>query len=83
MPRTKAKTPDQTPDAPVLATRPQNRHLRGGDPTTFGLTPLAEGEATKPVRVRAKADTLAWWEQWTAEERGRLVEQLIASGARP
>lgn len=35
-----------------MSERPQNRHLRP-NPEALGVTPLREGELSRPVRVRA------------------------------
>jgi hypothetical protein len=56
--------------------RPQNRHLRP-NPQTLGVEPLAEGEVSRPVRVRAPAWVHERLKAMTAREIGRVLTDSL------
>lgn len=59
--------------------RPQNRNLKP-KPENFDQVPLAEGEESALVRVRASSAALKWFKGLTAAERGNLVMEAGGYG---
>jgi hypothetical protein len=55
--------------------RPQNKNLRP-NPEALGVVALEDGEESRPVRVRAKAEVHAWLKGKTAKEIGDLLTAL-------
>lgn len=56
----------------------RTRGLLPPDPRRLGEEPLAAGEASEVVRVRAQADTLADFRSLSAAERGVLIARALA-----
>ena len=65
-------------DVKSFSSRPQNRHLRP-HPEALGVTPLAEGELSRPVRVRGSKELHGWLRERSAAELGRLLEEVMQS----
>ena len=53
--------------------RLQNRHLRS-DPATLGVTPLAPGEHSKPIRVRGSEPLFTWLAEHSPAQIGQMLE---------
>jgi hypothetical protein len=54
------------------------------NPHTLGVTPLKKGEASRPVRVRAKLEVFTELAKLNAAQIGQLLEQaLTARNAQP
>lgn len=48
------------------------------NPQALGVTPLAEGEMSRPVRVRASEDVHMWLSGFTSAQLGQLLAQVYA-----
>lgn len=58
--------------------RPDRYRGLKANPQALGVTPLAEGELSKPVRVRASVAVHDWLKGFTSTELGQLLEQVYA-----
>ena len=54
--------------------RPQNRHLRP-NPAALGVTPLAQNEQSRPIRIRASLELFAWLARHSPMQIGQMLEQ--------
>jgi hypothetical protein len=54
------------------------RGLEPGGPEKLGHAPLAKGQASAVVRIRAERKALAAFKALTAEQRGDVVERWHA-----
>ena len=57
----------------------RNRHLRP-NPAALGVIPLESGEASRPVRIRAKLEVFEGLAGLTPKEIGSILEQALSAG---
>jgi hypothetical protein len=49
------------------------------NPHTLGVIPLKKGEASRPIRIRAKLEVFQILSSMTAAQIGQLLEQALVS----
>lgn len=52
-------------------------------PENLGVTPLATGEISRPVRIRASIEVHNWLRQYSAAQIGELLTQLYRDRLKP